>query len=167
MPNTSAPPSYPKLVSSAIQSPSAVPSVCENVIANGDEADQQQGRPARVTETQRTVREIGHSCAGCRRGNNGRPVEKGMKPIHCDLPHDERDQQRKENDRSDEVPPIQRRCDGIAEGLPKRRSCDLNDPENECDLGTLLPCCSAEPTIGTLLREMKGLRASECDSISA
>jgi hypothetical protein len=58
-----------------------------------------------------------------------------MKRMHCDLPDDERNQQRKENGRSDEVAQIQRHRDGAAEGLSKRCSGDLNDPENERDFG--------------------------------
>jgi hypothetical protein len=62
-----------------------------------------------------------------------------MKPVDSDLPDDEHDKQRKENGRSNEVTPIQRHRDGVAEGLSERRCRDLDYPEDKCDFGNFAP----------------------------
>lgn len=59
---------------------------------DAENASQQKGRAAGIADAERAVGEIRHGRASGRRGDDGRPIEKGVKFLGRDLNGNEHDE---------------------------------------------------------------------------
>ncbi len=103
----------------------------------GQQADQQHRCATGVSDPQGAVGEVGHGGAECRRGHDGRPVQRRMKFSRGDLQADQPDQGHQEQRGSGQIAPIEGHGDGIAAGLAQGGCGDLDDPEHQGDFGNL------------------------------
>jgi hypothetical protein len=144
-PKTSAPPPKPVPASSAVQSPSAVPSVCDRDRSlrpipkpeRGQDADKQDRRASRIADAERAIGEVGHRGARGRGSDDGPPIENGVEPSRNDLEEDEHDESPEEQRRACEIAPVHRHGDRVAACFSKCRREDFYNPEGQGDGGNL------------------------------
>ena len=94
--------------------------------------------PAGVADAERAIDEIGHRGAKRRGGDDGRPVEKGMKRLRDDLQGYQQHQRNQVQGGPRQITPVQGHRDGIATSHAKRGCRDFDDPEGKCNLGNLV-----------------------------